>query len=202
VLLGTQMIAKGLDIPNVTLVGVINADTGLHVPDFRAAERTFQLLAQVAGRTGRGAQGGRVLVQTYTPDHPSIALAATHDYAAFAQRELAQRQLHHYPPYQRLARLIIRSEKAEAAAAFAETLAGAFQQALRGQAAGPPETRVRLLGPAEAPVFKLNNYFRFHFQLQSASPAVLHQVLREVLAVARPPAGVEFQVDVDPFNML
>jgi primosomal protein N' (replication factor Y) len=202
ILMGTQMIAKGLDFPNVLLVGVVNADVGLHLPDFRSAERTFQLLAQVAGRTGRGPRGGRVLVQTYTPEHPCIALAAAHDYVTFADRELEQRKLHGYPPFQRLARLIVRSEESESAAEFAGTLAGAFQQALRGRAAASSPTAVRLLGPAEAPVFRLNNFYRFHFQLQSASPAVLHQVLREVLAVARPPHGVEYQLDIDPLNML
>ncbi len=200
ILLGTQMIAKGLDFPNVTLVGVVNADVGLHVPDFRSAERTFQLLSQVAGRTGRGPRGGRVLVQTFTPDHPSIALAATHDYAAFVAGEMVHRQAHHYPPYQRLARLIVRSRDQEAGAAFAERLAAAFQAVLPAAVGGPPE--VRLLGPAEAPVFRLKGYFRFHCQLQAASPGTLHQVLRAVLPTLRPPTGVEFTLDVDPFNML
>jgi len=207
ILLGTQMIAKGLDFPNVTLVGVINADVGLHLPDFRAAERTFQLLSQVAGRAGRGPRGGQVLIQTFTPDHPSIALAANHDYRLFAERELAQRRLHSYPPYQRLVRMILRSLDQEAAAAFAETLAGAFREALANEARRPvsasdASTAIRLLGPAEAPVFRLNGYYRFHFQLQSPSAAALHRVLREVLAVVRPPASVEIGVDVDPFNML
>jgi primosomal protein N' (replication factor Y) len=200
ILLGTQMIAKGLDFPNVTLVGVVNADVGLHLPDFRAAERTFQLLAQVAGRTGRGERGGRVMIQTFTPDHPSIVLAATHDYLKFAELELVHRKEHRYPPYQRLARLIIRSENESAAQTFADTLAGAFREALRKPERQSPG--VRLLGPAEAPVYRLGGYYRFHFQLQSASTKLLHDVLREVLAVARPPSGVEFQVDVDPFNML
>jgi primosomal protein N' (replication factor Y) len=208
ILLGTQMIAKGLDFPNVTLVGVINADVGLHLPDFRAAERTYQLLSQVAGRAGRGPRGGQVLIQTFTPDHPSIALAASHDYCLFAERELAQRRLHSYPPYQRLVRMIVRSLDQEAAAAFAETLAGAFREALANEArrvasdgSGSPSA-IRLLGPAEAPVFRLNGYYRFHFQLQSPSAAALHRVLREVLAVVRPPANIETSVDVDPFNML
>ena len=199
ILLGTQMIAKGLDFPNVTLVGVINADVGLHLPDFRSAERTFQLLAQVAGRTGRSERGGRVLIQTYTPEHPCISLATKHDYLTFAQMELVQRQAHEYPPYQRLVRLIVRSLKEDAAFGFAEQLSGAFREALASEERA---ASVRVLGPAECPVFRLNSYFRFHFQLQSANPGVLHQVLREVLARARPPHNVEFQVDVDPFNML
>lgn len=200
ILMGTQMIAKGLDFPNVTLVGVVNADVGLHLPDFRAAERTFQLMAQVAGRAGRGEQGGKVLIQTFTPDHPSINLAATHDYLKFAELELAHRKEHQYPPYQRLARLIVRSQNENAAMTFADTLAGAFREALKKPERQSPG--VRLLGPAEAPVYRLNGYYRYHFQLQSASPRLLHEVLREVLSVARPPSSVEYQVDVDPFNML
>jgi primosomal protein N' (replication factor Y) (superfamily II helicase) len=200
ILMGTQMIAKGLDFPNVTLVGVVNADVGLHLPDFRAAERTFQLLAQVAGRTGRGERGGKVMIQTYTPEHPSVSLASKHDFLKFAELELVHRKEHQYPPYQRLVRLIVRSQDEGAAMTFADTLAGAFREALKRterQSPGP-----RLLGPAEAPVYRLNGYFRYHFQLQSASPRILHKVLREVLSVARPPSSVEYQVDVDPFNML
>jgi primosomal protein N' (replication factor Y) (superfamily II helicase) len=201
ILLGTQMIAKGLDFPNVTLVGVINADVGLHVPDFRSAERTFQLLSQVAGRTGRGPRGGRVLVQTFTPDHPCISLAAAHDYTGFVAAELTHRRTHGYPPYERLVRLIVRSRDQQAAAAFAERLAGAFHTALESQNPALPGT-VRVLGPAEAPIYRLKGYYRYHFQLQSASSAALHQLVRAVLPVARVPAGVEFTVDVDPLNML
>ena len=109
ILLGTQMIAKGLDFPNVTLVGVINSDTALHLPDFRAAERTFQLVTQVAGRTGRGEKGGRVLVQTFSPDHPAIRAAVKHDFAAFAREELPTRQVHGYPPTAAMVRLIVRA---------------------------------------------------------------------------------------------
>jgi primosomal protein N' (replication factor Y) len=201
ILLGTQMIAKGLDFPNVTLVGVVNADVGLHVPDFRSAERTFQLLSQVAGRAGRGPRGGRVLVQTLTPEHPCIALAATHDYAGFVAAELAHRRQHNYPPYQRLARIIVRGRDQQAASAFADQLADAFQRTLRAMTAQGPAD-VRILGPAEAPVFRLKGHYRFHFQLQSPSPGTLHQVLRAVLPAQRAPAGVEFTLDVDPFNML
>jgi primosomal protein N' (replication factor Y) len=201
ILLGTQMIAKGLDFPNVTLVGVVNADIGLHIPDFRAAERTFQLLSQVAGRTGRGASGGKVLVQTFTPNHPAIALAAAHDYAAFVAGELAHRKAHHYPPYQRLARVILRGRDQAATGEFAERMAGAFQTALGAMEAKGP-VAVRLLGPAEAPVFKLKGYYRYHFQLQSPSAAALHQLLRAVTPTLRPPAGIEFTLDIDPFQML
>ncbi len=203
ILLGTQMIAKGLDFPNVTLVGVINADVGLHMPDFRAAERTFQLLAQVAGRTGRGDKPGQVLIQTYTPEHPSIGLVVRHDYLRFAALELEHRRKHAYPPFERLARLIIRGEKQEVTAAFADTLAGAFREAQRLlQQRQPSLPEVRVLGPAEAPVFRLKDYFRYHFQLQAPQAGVLHQLLREVLGVLRPPHGVEFQIDIDPFSML
>ncbi len=203
ILLGTQMIAKGLDFPNVTLVGVINADVGLHMPDFRAGERTFQLLAQVAGRTGRGERGGQVLIQTMTPEHPCISLAAKHDFLRFAKLELESRKEHQYPPYQRLVRLIVRSLKEDAAKQFAEKLANAFQEAMKAPERNPPHSAgVRILGPVECPVYRLKNYYRFHFQLQSGSPGLMHQVLRQVLAVVRHPHGVEYQVDVDPFNMM
>ena len=212
VLVGTQMIAKGLDFPNVTLVGVVNADVGLHLPDFRSAERTFQLLAQVAGRAGRGEKGGQVLVQTFTPEHPCVTLAAQHDFVSFAGLELAHRKEHRYPPFERMARLIVRSEKQDAAAAFADTLAAALARAQAPVAVSdgtgglrPPLAQpvpVRVLGPAECPVFRLNNFYRFHFQVQSESSGRLHEVLREVAAVARPPGGVEFQVDIDPYSML
>jgi primosomal protein N' (replication factor Y) len=201
ILLGTQMIAKGLDFPNVTLVGVVNADIGLNVPDFRSAERTFQLLAQVAGRTGRGPRGGKVLIQTFTPDHPCIAFAAEHDYAGFAAAELATRRAHNYPPFQRLARVIIRSRDQQAASDFADRMALAFSEAFNQLAKGGP-IEVRLLGPAEAPVFRMKGYYRFHFQLQSPSPGMLHQVFRAVVPTLRPPSGVEFTLDIDPFEML
>jgi primosomal protein N' (replication factor Y) len=199
ILLGTQMIAKGLDFPNVTVVGVVNADVGLHHADFRASERTFQLLAQVAGRTGRGSQGGYVYIQTFQPEHPSITLAANHDYLTFAEEEMQLRRAHNYPPFQRMARLIVRSKDEKAGNDYADRLAAAFRVVLdrRNQ---PRE--LRLLGPAEAPVFRLKGYFRFHFQMHSANSALLHQVLREVLPTVRVPNGVELTVDIDPQDML
>jgi primosomal protein N' (replication factor Y) len=144
-----------------------------------------------------------VLIQTLSPDHPCIALAASHDYTRFVADELAHRRAHNYPPYERLVRLIIRSRTQQAGADFAERLAGAFHLALQGlSSAAAPAASLRVLGPAEAPVFRLKGYYRFHFQLQSASAAALHQVLRNVLPAVRPPNGVEFTVDVDPLNML
>jgi primosomal protein N' (replication factor Y) len=202
ILLGTQMIAKGLDFPNVTLVGVVNADVGLHHADFRASERTFQLLAQVAGRTGRGDTAGHVFIQTMQPDHPSIALAAKHDYLTFAQEEMQARRTHGYPPFQRMARLIVRCKDEKAGNDYADRLAAAFRVELDRRKAAKEAADLRLLGPAEAPVFRLKGYFRFHFQMQCVSSALLHQVLRAVLPTVRVPQHVELTVDIDPQDML
>jgi primosomal protein N' (replication factor Y) len=202
ILLGTQMIAKGLDFPNVTLVGVVNADMGLHMPDFRSAERTFQLLSQVAGRAGRGSQGGRVLVQTFNPEQPCVAFAAQHDYLGFVVDELGHRRAHSYPPYERLVRLIVRSRSEKAARDFADKLAAAFSTAMNRLSSAAPQAGVRLLGPAEAPIYRLKGYYRHHFQLQSGSASALHDLLRLALASMRVPGGVEFTVDVDPLSML
>jgi primosomal protein N' (replication factor Y) len=157
----------------------------------------------VAGRTGRGPRGGKVLVQTFTPDHPAIALAGTHDYDNFVTAEMVHRRQHNYPPFQRLVRIIVRSKDQQEAGDFSETMGRAFNDALeRRKASGRQTAEVRLLGPAEAPVFRLKDYFRFHYQLQSVSPRELHELIREVQPLLRPPSGVEFTLDVDPFNML
>lgn len=203
VLMGTQMIAKGLDFPNVTLVGVINADIGLHLPDFRASERTFQILSQVAGRTGRGERGGRVLIQTFTPDHPAVALACDHDYASFVRSEVALRQAHRYPPFERMIRVLVRSKNETDAGEFAERMSHAFHEAQEQlKREGELKADVRLLGPAEAPVFRLKSYYRFHFQLQSESSATLHRLVRAVSSTIRIPSSCEVMIDVDPFNMM
>ncbi len=143
ILLGTQMIAKGLDFPNVTLVGVIQADTALHLPDFRAAERTFQLVTQVAGRTGRGDRGGRVLVQTHSPDHAAIRAAVRHDYTAFAAQELPLRQMLNYPPFASMVRLVIRGEVEAVAREFAQQLAMKIKASLTARVLGPAPARIR-----------------------------------------------------------
>lgn len=197
ILLGTQMIAKGLDFPEVTLVGVVNADTALHLPDFRAAERTFQLITQVAGRTGRGPKGGRVLVQTFTPEHPAIQAATRHDYAAFAAEELPVREALHYPPFGEMVRIVVRSASAEAAGQFAEQL-GRQLRAVRGELG----TGARVLGPAPAPLARLRGKYRFQIQLQGPEGSRLAAAVRCLLEQTPTPAGVEWIADVDPLNML
>ena len=194
ILLGTQMIAKGLDFPNVTLVGVVNADTALHLPDFRAGERTFQLVAQVAGRTGRGDRPGKVLVQTFAPEEPAIEMASRHDYEGFAALELPRRALVGAPPYGRIARVLARGESEGAV----EACLGALAEALQAANAGD----VRILGPAPAPVTKVRDQYRFHLQLRSPTVKAIQALLHNVVAVFKVPAGVEIAVDVDPVSML
>jgi len=197
ILLGTQMIAKGLDFPNVTLVGVINADTALHFPDFRAAERTFQLVTQVAGRTGRSARGGRVLVQTFRPNHPEIEAAVHHDYLRFVSQELPSRQQFGYPPAAEMIRLIVRGEQEGVTTAFCQELAD------RLQAAFPDEAEeLRLLGPAPAPIAKLRGKYRFHLLLIDSDRDRLRRVFRQATADVPAVSGVQWVVDVDPWSLL
>ncbi|HBJ35898.1 MAG TPA: primosomal protein N' [Planctomycetaceae bacterium] len=199
VLLGTQMIAKGLDFPNVLLVGVINADSALHFPDFRAAERTFQLVTQVAGRTGRGDRGGQVIVQTFSPDHPAIIAASHHDYEQFAKQEMVQREKFHYPPLGNVARIIIRGESEKDTEAFAESLLTRLESAKMSLGA-----QVRILGPAPPPINKLRGKFRFHILLQSTDNRMLGQTIRIATTDYHPPAkeDIQYVVDIDPLDML
>jgi primosomal protein N' (replication factor Y) len=197
ILLGTQMIAKGLDFPNVTLVGVINADTGMHLPDFRAAERTFQLVTQVAGRTGRGMQGGRVLVQTFSPDHYAIECASRHDYRRFAEIETEVRSALEYPPFGSMVRLIFRGESEIRTKAFAAEIVQSMQDYLAQQ-----PTPVRLLGPTQAPIAKLRGRFRFHVLMQSLSKSVLQHAVRQAEQQRKCPDDVQWLADVDPVDML
>ena len=197
ILLGTQMIAKGLDFPNVTLVGVIQADTALHLPDFRAAERTFHLVTQVAGRTGRGDKGGRVLVQTLSPEHPAIRAATRHDYAAFAAKELPLRQMLQYPPFATMIRLVIRGQSEAVVKDFAQRLGQAVSAALE---AGQAEARI--LGPAPAPVPRIRGKHRYQIQIQGPDGDRLRAAVREAESKVPAPADVEWIADVDPVNML
>lgn len=196
VLLGTQMIAKGLDFPNVHLVGVISADTARNMPDFRASERTFQIIAQVAGRTGRGTTPGRVLVQTFSPDDPAILSASRHDYLAFAARELPIRQEYDYPPYCKLLRVIVRSKTESVAKEAGRIIAGKFRDATQAYPS------VRVLGPATAPIPKLKDFHRIHFQVHLPPDTDHCGLLDLVLDNLVLPEDAEYAVDVDPSSML
>jgi primosomal protein N' (replication factor Y) len=188
-LIGTQMIAKGLDLPRVTLVGVISADTALYLPDFRAAERTFQLLMQVAGRAGRSPLGGRVIVQTYNPDLPVIRAAARHDYAAFYGDELMARRDGGYPPFKRLARLIFTGSGADRARREAERMAKALQTYIARQGAAG----VEIVGPAPCFYPKLSGKHRWHILIRATEP---ERLLRPIIL----PLG--WRVDMDPVDLL
>jgi len=195
-LLGTQMIAKGLDFPNVTLVGVIDADSLLHQPELRARERTFQLISQVAGRTGRGEREGRVLVQTMSPDEPVIQFAARHDYDQFAQFELKHRLEAKAPPYFSMARLILRSLSDEAAQAEARRIAGILRKVTTEQ-----QLSVRILGPAPAMIARLRKFFRYHLQLTSESRGAIEQLWRVASPQLQLASDVELVIDIDPMDM-
>jgi primosomal protein N' (replication factor Y) (superfamily II helicase) len=175
-LVGTQMIAKGHDIHGVTLVGVVGADMALGMPDFRAAERTFQLLTQVAGRAGRGYVPGKVVLQTYFPDHYAVQYAAQHDFAGFYDKELRFRSWMHYPPYSALANVLVRSDKLDDALRWSGLLGRWFEKT--------KHEGVRVLGPAPAPILRLKQDYRYHFILKSSSREKLNNLLRTMLAYA------------------
>jgi primosomal protein N' (replication factor Y) len=175
-LVGTQMIAKGHDIHGVTLVGVVGADMALGLPDFRAAERTFQLLTQVAGRAGRGEIPGKVLLQTYFPDHYAVQYAAQHDFSGFYEKELRFRSWMHYPPYSSLANVMVRSAKLDETLRWSGSLGRWFEKTRH--------EGVRVLGPAAAPIERLKRDYRYHFILKSPSRQKLNEVLRAMLAEA------------------
>jgi len=189
VLVGTQMIAKGHDIHGVTLVGVVGADSALGMPDFRAAERTFQLLTQVAGRAGRGQAPGKVILQTYFQDHYAVQYAAQHDFAGFYDKELRFRSWMHYPPYSALANVLIRSNKLDEALEWSGTLGRWFEQTRH--------EGVRVLGPATAPIMRLKRDYRYHFVLKSPSREKLNTTLRAMLAYAWAQKIPRTQVIVD-----
>lgn len=197
ILLGTQMIAKGLDFPDVTLVGVINADTALHFADFRAAERTFQLVTQVAGRTGRGSRLGKVLVQSFSPDHPAIRAAAHQHFERFAEFELPQRKQFFYPPFASLVRLVFRGASSPNTEAFADQIKLRLAESLASVDMPP-----RLLGPAAAPIGRLRGKYRFHILMHTTRLADVRNALRGVADAVPTPKDVEWIVDVDPISML
>jgi len=209
ILVGTQMVAKGHDFPGVLLVGVVAADLGLHMPDFRAAERTFQLLTQVAGRAGRGGTPGRVLVQTFVPEHYAVRPVREHDYEAFYAEELAQRAALGYPPFGRLVHVLVSAREEERARAAIEKLAtvarnaGAAAAGDPGAAMLPERGAIELLGPAPATIARLRDRFRFQLLLKGASDAPLLAAARSILhETTRLPAGVHASVAVNPVSML
>jgi primosomal protein N' (replication factor Y) len=195
-LVGTQMIAKGHDIHGVTLVGVVGADFALGLPDFRAAERTFQLLTQVAGRAGRGEIPGKVVLQTFSPDHYAIRFAALHDYPGFYDQELRYRRWMHYPPFTSVATVLLRSDKLDLAMRYAGII-GRWVEHTRLEG-------VRVMGPAVAPLSRLKRDYRYHFILKSQSREKLNATLRALIsnAVKEDVPRTSIIVDVDPQSLM
>ena len=195
ILVGTQMIAKGHDIPNVTLVGIVNADIGLGLPDFRAAERTFQLLTQAGGRAGRGTTPGIVLLQTINPDHYAIRFAAEQDYAGFYEKEIEFRRAMAYPPYSALASVVVRARQEE------EALTGS---AALGRLFNPAPEGLRVLGPAPAAVARLQNEYRYQMIIKADRRARLVAAIRQVRELTQKerwnPANL--LIDIDPVTLL
>jgi primosomal protein N' (replication factor Y) len=200
ILVGTQMITKGHDFPRITLVGVVSADVTLGLPDFRAAERTFQLITQVAGRAGRGDTPGEVIVQTFAPQHYAIRRAQTHDFIGFFHEEVAYRRRLGYPPTMRLAAVRCDGRDAQAVEQFCQTFATLLRPFVQ-QAQG-----TTLLGPAPAVLAKLNNRYRWHLLIKAPTAQRLHDVIRRGLTslkqAATPRHGVRLSIDVDPMTLL
>ncbi len=201
ILVGTQMIAKGLDFPDVLLVGVVNADTAMNLPDFRATERTFQLLAQVAGRTGRGERGGEVLIQTFNPSHPAVRAAVNHDYARFARRELQVRREAGYPPYVRLLNVIFSGEEERTVERFAADSAQLVSALVRRKGLGG---RLEILGPAPCALERLRQRWRFHIMLKSREAELIGSVGEFLARRLKPPSAGACRVtlDRDPVSLM
>jgi primosomal protein N' (replication factor Y) len=198
VLVGTQMVTKGHDLPGVSLVGVLLADGSLHFPDFRATERTFQLLTQVAGRAGRGDTEGRVIIQTFGPSHPAIVYAARHDFESFYRFEMAARRELGYPPLARLAAIRLSARKEASVKSSADRLA-AYARRLPQVYDG----KVRILGPAPAPIAMIRGRYRYRILLQARSRPPLRRVLAQLAEpVDKVKGGVRASFDVDPVHML
>ena len=197
ILLGTQMIAKGLDFHRVTLVGVVNADVGMHLPDFRASERTFQLLSQVAGRTGRGKLGGEVIIQTSLPEHYAIQAALAHDYEGFARREILERREPLYPPLVRLVNIVVSSPDADVAARNAESAACWLRERFH------LDQTLDLVGPAPSPIERLHKRWRWHFMLRSVSAKVVGEASKKLRTEFKPQGhDVRIVIDRDPTALL
>jgi len=196
-LIGTQMIAKGLDFPRVTLVGVVAADTILNLPDFRSAERTFQLITQVSGRAGRGEVPGEVIVQTFTPSHYSLQCAGRMDYQSFYNREINYRKQLGYPPFGKMINIIIRGAEINALKHAAQRLVN-FLISLK-----PDE--ITILGPAQAPIFKIRGQHRYQILLKANDTLLLNKFIRKGMAEfykGWPVKGIQIDINVDPINLM
>ena len=200
ILLGTQMIAKGLDFPGVTLVGVVNADVAMNLPDFRASERTFQLLTQVAGRAGRGEKGGQVIVQTSLPNHYAIKCALEHDYTGFAKKELEERRAPNYPPHVRLANVLVSGLQEAATQSEADRAASYVTSIVEGA-----RLPIVLTGPAPAPIDRIRGRWRWHFLLRTTNAKAMSYVLRQLqyrYEFKAGPAELRLVLDRDPVSLL
>jgi primosomal protein N' (replication factor Y) (superfamily II helicase) len=195
ILLGTQMIAKGLHFPNVTLVGIIYADMALHQPDFRAGERTFQLLNQVSGRAGRGDVEGEVFVQAFSPFHPAIQFARRHDFNGFYDQEIEFRDQLKYPPLGRMALLTLRGRNEEKVKFWAEHLKKEVEKAVVGV------NGLTLAGPAPAPLLRAETYYRYQIMLRGRQMSLLSHRLGELVQKLTLPEDVMLAVDIDPVEM-
>jgi len=193
VLIGTQMIAKGLDYPEVTLVGIIAADSALNIPEYSASERTYQLLEQVAGRAGRGENGGQVVIQTYQPDHPAVRAATDHDRSLVLDQELAMRKELGYPPFVSMANVVISGadqEKARQISALVAEALGAL-----------PKDSAIILGPVPCALSKLKNRYRYHIMLKGPRHEALGPAVMEILKEMSIPTDVRVTVDIDPQSL-
>ena len=203
ILIGTQMIAKGLDFPLVTLVGVVSADVTLNIPDFRSSERTFNLLTQVAGRAGRGEHAGEVIVQTYAPGHYSILAAAKHDYEKFYEEEIKSRKELLFPPFVNLVKITVRARNDELTLKTAQSLADIIRTVISDPGSenfrsGIGNGAILVAGPAPAPITRMRGYFRYNILLKGKDRTAMCALLRKVLGSFRKPHGVLIAVDVDP----
>ncbi len=215
ILVGTQMIAKGLHFPNVTLVGIIYADLALHQPDFRAGERTFQLLTQVAGRAGRGDVEGEVFVQAFAPFHPAIQYARRHDFTGFYDQEIEFREQLKYPPISRVALLTLKGRNEDKVKFSAEHLRKVLEsavhspQSMAGTANAKPDCELKIVnfrdliiaGPAPAPLLRAESFYRYQIMLRTRAMSKLSQQLAKIIGALALPDDVTLAVDIDPVNL-
>jgi primosomal protein N' (replication factor Y) len=195
-LLGTQMVAKGHNFPSVTLAGIVSADVGLNLPDFRAGERAFQLFTQLAGRAGRGEIPGKVYIQTHCPDHYVFPYVKAYDYEGFFQKESAFRQELAYPPFGKLIRILFRT-KGEDSKAMEDILKHELKDVLSKNIKG-----MEILGPCAAPIEKSKQYWRWHLLLKGSNSQILRDKAREILDALKQQKALKVDIDVDPVDML